>query len=152
MKRFRIGQCVVHRGSRFGPMYVVNQHPDSVLVMGTKDRAQDWHVDDVLPINREDALVLRARRSDGYWHYALVVGRRVHIDAGCRNFFTARAALTHWKARQRQPYAYRGGSNMWPNYYKTSKAAKLRERDSVLNKWSVAFVRKAERVRTRKKA
>lgn len=108
-----------------------------------------------------DAKVLAERRPrDGYWHYALVLGRKVHIDAGCHDFFGIVAATKHWTGRRRNNNVYKGGTyghwtgrsfpRKWVPFHTTPKAAAFRAKDRELNKWSLAFVRKVKRLRDRK--
>jgi hypothetical protein len=98
------------------------------------------------------AKVLVARRGDGYVHYAVVSGRRsVLINAGCQRFKGVAAARRHWKNRRRFPSAWSKYHRDWIRGkfvcdYNTAAARKKREKDLRWNKWSLAFVRKVERL------
>lgn len=97
---------------------------------------------------------LCAYRYDGWWHYAAIFGRKVTIDAGCQTFITLGQARKHWTKRRRNFTAYKGSSRkvrVGPSgklvpFHTTKQAAWYRKRDKKLNKWSLAFVRKVERM------
>lgn len=96
------------------------------------------------------AKVLTERRSDGFWHYALIVDKKLHLDAGCNDFFTAAQALKHWAVRCRDNYARIGSGYRMSNgkkYWRTAAAKASRDADRRLNKWSMDFTRRAERLR-----
>lgn len=90
-------------------------------------------------------------RKDQFRHFGIVAGRRVVIVAGCRSFNGIASARKHWGKRQRYFEAFsREHKEYWRGayrpFYNTPKARKLRARNAALNKWSLAFVRKVERL------
>lgn len=118
---------------------------------------------ELTPAGKPDAIVVAEYRIDrgdeNYWHFAIVVGKRAAIRAGCRQFKTTIAAVNHWAGRKRYVKAYRrnevttafrrNGSPFNTPYYPTKEATRYREWDKRLNKWSLAFVRKVERLRAK---
>lgn len=101
------------------------------------------------------ATVLRKKRKDGYVHYAVIYGRKMLLAAGCQHFTTLAGAVEHWEARKRQEHlAYSKTRTVWVRnkYVKTYNqpaAIARRALDKVLNKFSIAFARKAERIRAK---
>lgn len=153
MKRLKIGQPVEVSYSHWGDPeqgYVVRRTKFFDVVVGdttynipTNEDHRASEGCTITPLDKPLVQVMSARRSDGYWHYAVVVGRRVIIAAGCRDFSSTARATKHWTNRRRY-------QSVVP-YYPTAKARRERERDAKLNKFSLAFVRKVERLRTKKK-
>lgn len=105
--------------------------------------------------NAADAVVLAEKRSDGYWHYALIVGSKLRISAGCQSFGGAASAKRHWQTRRRADGPYnrkiawlpKGGGYSNMVEYDLKRSKRFRDRDRELNRWSLRFVRKAEKLR-----
>lgn len=140
-------------------VHVVRYHREgSVYVATLLDR--DGHrftryADRLVASGKRAATVLSAVRSDGYMHYAVIVGRRLAINAGCCKFKSATKAIAHWKRRQRYLWAYDKTrktytlQSRWARSYNCPAAVSTRAHDKKLNNWSIAFVRKAERIRAK---
>lgn len=101
------------------------------------------------------AKVIAEKRKDGFLHFGVVVGRRVIIVAGCRSFKGVVTARKHWNKRQRNWMAYDREHKYFVRgqhkpFYPTPQAHKLRATNAALNKWSLAFVRKVERLTAKK--
>lgn len=101
------------------------------------------------------ATVLREKRKDGHVHYAVIYGRKMLIAAGCRHFTTLAGAVRHWKTQRRLEHlAYSKTRMVWVRNkyvkaYNQPAAVARRALDKVLNKFSIAFARKAERIRAK---
>lgn len=101
------------------------------------------------------ATVLREKRRDGYVHYAAIYGRKMLLAAGCQHFTTLAGAVRHWEARKRMEHiAYSKTRTVWVRdkyvkSYNQPAAIARRALDKALNKFSIAFARKAERIRTK---
>lgn len=142
--RFKLGEPV-QVGDRSKPYYVVRKSSRYVMLLafsgGTYTHARSSRDDPARCIvsdwtgRAKPAKVLAENRGD-YWHYAVIVGKKMVIDAGCRTFTTAKRAIKHWKGRRRGNYNSLG-------------AVKQRAKDKRLNKFSLAFVRKVERIRAK---
>lgn len=89
---------------------------------------------DVKPLAMSKVLI--EKRADGYTHYAMKIKGRVRIIAGCCNF-TPGQARKHWAKRRRRNWAYSASERTRPD------AIRARKRDEALNKWSLAFVKRA---------
>lgn len=103
--------------------------------------------------------VIAAKRADGWQHYGVVCGHKVIIDAGCRHFTSIAKARRHWAKHRRFFSSYKGsrvmirfgradayGNRRSVFVHTTKAAARKRAKDAELNKWSLAFVRKVERL------
>lgn len=80
--------------------------------------------------------VLIEKRSDGFTFYATKIKGRVKVTAGCRTF-TPGEARKHWAKRRRRNWAYSASERKRPD------AIRARKQDDALNKWSLAFVKRA---------
>lgn len=164
-KKFRIGQHVrvgsIQPGADERSGYVVHRSATYCTIVPFTVRPccsyvifeEDWHR--LSPTTKPDARVIAASRGD-YTHFAVIVGRRMTISAGCRHFTTAKQALAHWTGRERRSWAYDKTTRRYSvrgtdlgRQYDGPKAVKVRAKDAALNKWSIAFVRKAERIRAK---
>lgn len=163
--KFRLGQKVTWTPSYFADgyqvqtAYVVSQSKEQVVTLRASGtiarflREQQYQLTTYAP--EFDAKVLCARRKDGYDHFALIIGRKMVIRAGCHTFHNAKRAIAAWTDRRRAEWAYDKKAvvhirGVAISTYDKPGAIKRRAYDNDLNKWSRAFVRKAERLRTRK--
>lgn len=93
------------------------------------------------------AVALRERRADGYVHVGIARGRKLFIiKAGCQEFHSAAKARAHWKKRQR----HRQVHDRSDPFYRTEQAKRERAEDRELNKFSLRFVDKLERLSRKK--
>lgn len=91
--------------------------------------------------------IIRAKRPDGYWHYAMILPRgKVVINAGCQRFTGIASAERHWKKRVR----WCKGNFRMTGAPLRRRIAAAKKHDRELNKWSLAFVRKVKRLRDKK--
>lgn len=176
MNRFRDGQCVTWTHYGWNELRSCNEgqpregyviaHDKSKVVLLTLQRrklgasktcfyAHEWHK--LYPGSKPDATLLRAWRGD-FLHFAIIVGRKMVIRAGCNVFATFAAAKKHWTTRRRVKKAYSKSERVWGGrhglrdlgrYYDTRPAVRQRALDKRYNKFSLAFARKAERIRAK---
>lgn len=103
--------------------------------------------------DKPKAKVIKANRGD--WpHYGVVVGKQMAIIAGCHHFTTLKQALSHWGKRKRLNWPYDKKVRAYGTYgrikglqYDTQIAKRARAKDAKLNKFSITFSHRVERMR-----
>ncbi len=84
----------------------------------------------------------KSRPYDNYRHVALFTpnGKLFRIIAGCQRFSTFAQAERHWAKRKRWVSAYERPTKSTSEHNKNLNKVR-RERDKMLNKWSLSFVK-----------